>query len=360
MQLPPIQPAETLEPGIRRLFLGASGFEDRSLGWCTTQSTRTRVLTDAWVFRYLHPKGPNKIAALNSHLKRFGVRKPEQVNFDYELPYQIEATLEGRFGDIQFEEIVLDISAMNKLLILATLCKLASFSGRLRIVYSEAWHYCPSKRQYDSYKTQIARAAKFPSYGSEEVIGLRCLSSIRMQGQPVALVAFASFNEKLVSHMLRSMSPRRLLLINGRPPRKEFSWREKATQDIHRDLWERYPSDNPIGRNGRLQQVASTLDYRETVEILEEIYKAHGMYERIVCAATGSKMQTLGLLLMKLRQPDIQVEYPSPDSYYVKGLSVGVRQVHEIVIPNYSAFVSSLQVPQVREVKPAIPEKARV
>jgi hypothetical protein len=135
-----------------------------------------------------------------------------------------------------------------------------------------------------------------------------------------------------------------LLLINGRPPRTEFSWREIATQDIHRDLWMRYPTDNPVGKDGRLQRVASTLYYRETVERLDEIYKNYGMYERIICTATGSKMQTVGLLFSKLRHPDIQIEYPSPDSYYVKGFSNGVRWVHEILIPNYSEFVASLRV----------------
>jgi hypothetical protein len=68
------------------------------------------------------------------------------------------------------------------------------------------------------------------------------------------------------------------------------------------------------------------------------------MYERIICAATGSKMQTVGLLFTKFLHPDIQIEYPSPDSYYVKGFSKGIRRVHEIVIPNYSEFVASLRV----------------
>lgn len=86
----------------------------------------------------------------------------------------------------------------------------------------------------------MAVAARYPSRGVEQVIRLRCLNSIRMQGQPVALVAFASFNEQLVSHMLGSISPRRLLLINGRPPRRDFAWRERATQDIHGRLWQEY------------------------------------------------------------------------------------------------------------------------
>jgi hypothetical protein len=165
-----------------------------------------------------------------------------------------------------------------------------------------------------------------------------------MQGQPLTLVAFTSFNEKLVAHMLGFNSPHRLILINGRPPRTDYVWREQATHDIHKRLSKEYEADNPLDENGLLKRVASTLDYRETVDRIEEIYQEYGVFERIICGATGTKMQTVGLFFAKHRHPEIHVEYPTPDSYFVKDMAVDVRHVHEVVIPKFAEFLSKLRV----------------
>jgi hypothetical protein len=341
--LPQLTKATVLRSGVRRMFIGAYGFEKRSLGWCRSQSLKEKPLSEALVFRYVHPKGPNKIEPLRGLLSALGAKNPKEIPFNYDNPQEIEDRLERSFENIASDEIVLDISGMTKILILATLCKLERFRGTLRVIYSEAEDYCPNKKQYETVKGQMAATAKFPSRGCEDLIRLRCLSSIRMQGQPVALVAFTSFNEKLVSHMLGHMSPHRLLLINGRPPREDYKWREVATQYIHQKYFLDYPHDNPLDNARLLKRVTSTLDYRETVLVLNGIYSIHGLYERIVCAATGSKMQTVGLFMAKILHPDIQVEYPTPDSYFVRGMSTGVRQIHELHLSNYVEFLAALE-----------------
>jgi len=157
------------------------------------------------------------------------------------------------------------------------------------------------------------------------------------------MVSFTSFNEQLARHILGTISPHRLLFINGRPPRKDFFWREQATQEIHRRLIEEYSADNPLNKQGLLKRVASTLNYIETVYKIESIHKRFGSHERIICAATGSKMQTVGLFFSKMIFPDIHIEYPTPDSYFVKGISKGVRKVHEVVIPRFSEFLGKIK-----------------
>ena len=343
MTLPPLTKAGVLRGGLKRTFIAAYGFEKRCLGWCRGQSAREKPLSAAIIFKYVHPKGRNKIEALRRLLAGLGAKKPRDVPFDYDIPHQIEDQLEEMLENIEADEVVLDISGMAKILILVTLCKLRRFSGSLRIVYSEAEDYCPNREQYEALKGKMTATAKFPSRGCEDLIRLRCLSSIRMQGQPVSLVAFTSFNEKLIAHTLGHTSPHRLLLINGHPPRKDYGWREGATQFIHRKFQMEYPNDNPLNGDGSLERVASTLDYRESISVLEQLYATHGLYERIVCAATGSKMQTVGLFFARILHSDIQVEYPTPDSYFVKGMSTGVRAVHELVLPNYAEFLVSLK-----------------
>ncbi len=330
--------------GKRRLFIGASGFEQRSLGWVTYQNSgRTPILERAFVFTYEKPKGQNLTKELNAALLSLGVKRPTPIRHSVWGPHDTENIIEeALLPAIQdAEEIVIDISAMTKLLILITLCKLETYKGTVRIVYSEAEDYAPTKDDYEKSKEKMEFITKFPSRGFEAIIRTKCLSSIRMQGQPISLIAFTSFNEQLVRHMLGSLAPHRLLFINGRPPREDFAWREAATQDIHKQLIEEYSADNQTDENGILVRHSSTLDYRETIQRICEAYEQYGLHERIICAANGSKMQTVGLFFSKMRHKDIHIEYPTPDSYYVKGLSNGVRAVHQVVIPKFADLLRS-------------------
>ncbi|MFZ3060208.1 MAG: hypothetical protein WA102_10805 [Candidatus Methanoperedens sp.] len=343
MIFPEVSLAAKLQPNKSRLFIGAYGFEWRSLGWANYQLQQGVILNRACVFKYNRPKGKNRIHELQKILVELGIKKPKDIPYDAKYPYNIEEVVATEFNNLltDFEEIIVDITSMTKLLILVCLCKLSVFSGTLRIVYSEAEDYAPTKKEYDEWKREMKLIANFPSRGSGPIIRTKCLSSIRMQGQPVSLIAFTSFNEQLVRYMLGTISPHRFLFINGKPPRKDYDWREKATQEIHNKLIDQYSDDNPI-ENGLLKRTANTLDYRDTIYKIDEIYKQFGTHERIICAATGSKMQTVGLFFSKMMHPDIHVEYPMPDSYFVKGISKGVRMVHEVVIPHFSEFIKNI------------------
>jgi hypothetical protein len=349
--LPPLNSATQLESGARRVFIGAYGFEDRSLGWARFQGQRSQVLSAALVFRYRRPKGKNKVGPLQDLLGRLGASKPTDIPFHALSPGNFERTIEDALGPLLLDadEVVLDISALTKLLILVLLCKLDSFSGNLRIVYSEAESYSPTREEYERSKKDMGIIAHFPSQGVESIIRTKCLSSIRMQGQPVTLVAFASFNEQLVRSMLGTIAPHRLLLVNGHPPRPDFSWRERATQEIHLRLIGDYQTDNSIDESGFLRRVTSTLDYRETVGCLNQIYVEIGAYERLICAATGSKMQTVGLFFAKAAHPDIHIEYPTPDSYFARGMSEKVRKVYELEVSDFSGFLRGLRASRARE-----------
>lgn len=343
MKLPDLKHATILKEGPRRLFIGAYGFEDRALGWIQIQKN-LNILSSAIMIRYKHSKGINKVMCLRDRLFHFGANKIEEVEYNVRMPYNLENDVEEKFNKKfdGIDEILIDISAMTKLLILICLCKLKNFAGVVRLIYSEADKYAPTVEEYNEFKQNIEVIAKFPSRGFSSIIRMKCLSSIRMQGQPVTLVAFTSFNEQLVRHMLGSISPHRLIFINGKYERSDYSWRDLATQDIHNKLIKEYHVDNPLDSNGLLRRSVSALDYRESFREINQIYKQYGNYERIICASTGDKMQTVGLFFAKAKQPDIHVEYPAPDSHFFKGFSIGIRQQHEIVFKSFSKIIENI------------------
>ena len=340
-----------LQPGVRRVYIGAYGFEDRALGWVNLQKEQSNTLTEAFVFRYVNPKGANRVVELQHQLKLLGANVVE-IEHDPHAPHNVENDTDNLFSRLtcDADEVVLDISAMTKLLALVCLCHLSNFAGILRLVYSEPEEYAPSQEQYAQSKEEMGLVASFPSRGIQSLVRLSCLSSVRMQGQPVLLIAFASFNEQLVRHMLGTISPYRLLFINGKPPRKDFAWREHATQEIHEKILAEYLLDNPVSHQGKLIRTTSTLDYRGTIREIDKIYRRYGNSERIICAATGSKMQTVGLFFSKIEHPDIHIEYPTPDSYFVTGMSIGIRSTHEVTFLGFAGIIKSVSSQQDPEV----------
>jgi hypothetical protein len=139
-----------------------------------------------------------------------------------------------------------------------------------------------------------------------------------MQGQPTAALVFMSFNDALTQILLNTVYPGRLFLINGRPP--VHSWREEATAWIHDQVRREWEEDNPMQSSlaegvWLPKRVASTLDYRETVSLLLQLYWQLSATHRVLLAPAGSKLQAVGCFLVKALHPDIHIEYPSPEGF---------------------------------------------
>ncbi len=217
---------------------------------------------------------------------------------------------------------------MSKLQIMLVLncCKKEEF--KLKILYCEAKSYKPAKEEFEASKQK--KKVHQPSLqiftGVHGVIRVKSLSSVSMQGQPSAAILFMSFNDILTQVFLNSVYPGRLFLINGKPP--VHKWREEATAWIHDRVRREWIEDNPLEWNKELsmhlpKRSVSTLYYKETVELLLNLYWKLSTENRILLAPSGSKMQTVGCFLVKALHPDIHIEYSAPEGF-VKGYSSGI------------------------------------
>jgi hypothetical protein len=63
------------------------------------------------------------------------------------------------------------------------------------------------------------------------------------------------------------------------------------------------------------KRIASTLDYRDSLCLLLELYWRLSANHRVLLAPSGSKMQTVACYLVKALHPDIHIEYPSPEGF---------------------------------------------
>jgi len=216
----------------------------------------------------------------------------------------------------------------------------------VRTLYSEAQTYGPSEEEFESAKDkqEIHQPTLQVFTGIHGVVRVDSLASVAMQGQPTAALVFMSFNDALTQILLNTVYPSRLFLINGRPP--VHSWRETATAWIHDQVRREWAEDNPVapGVDGAVAlplRAVSTLDYRETVSLLLNLYWELSAKHRILLAPAGSKMQAIGCYLLKALHPDIHIEYPSPEGFS-PSYSSRIGPIWLVDFGNLSARIAAL------------------
>ena len=319
--LPPLKQIRRLDLKARSVLVTAGGFEDRA--FASAQVLRPKGSARALVLAYKPYNPRNRLIEIISVLKRKRIELDDSSIIEYDRfnPESFSQYLQKGLKNLDAQSVIIDISAMSKLAGLLCLDVCREMNLEVTLFYAEAKTYAPSKTEYEEARRE--RNLHQPSIqvytGVHGVIRVSRLSSVAMQGQPTAAIAFMSFNEVLTQALLNVVYPGRLFLINGRPPK--LSWREEATAWIHEQLRQEWrEEDNPlVTRSGRFKglpkRVTSTLDYRETVKALLKLYWQLAVDHRILLAPTGSKMQAVGCFFVKALHPDIHIEYPTPNGF---------------------------------------------
>lgn len=325
----------------RRLLLLSEGFEERALAWVRSLP-REVLFDDSVVFKNI----PERASRLQELLPEVQLRSgvpPLVAEYQRFTPIESETTIIKILSEktIAAEEVVVDISVMSKLLIMELVYGLRKYTGTVTCIYTEPVEYAPTKEEYETSKKEAALAMRFPSYGVHDVVRTPLLSSSVMHNRPMALVAFTSFNEQLIRSLLSTLCPAHLYLINGVPP--HLVWREKATQEVHEQIIKEYERDNPVDEQGVLTRRASTLSYEQTFRILAQLYRDLRLSDRMVLAPTGSKMQSVACALLKIGCPDVHIEYPTTESFFVPGFSSSeVKEIHHLEIPRFAEYVRGI------------------
>lgn len=300
------------------VIISAAGFEDRTLAF-SSQLAATGCLLG--LARYKDWEKGNREDDIVAWYTAAGVDRDEIYPFEYDRfdPDHFGDDLELWLGGVRQFEVFVDISTMSRLAIMIILDVCRRSGKRVRVYYAEANEYGPTREQYENARKGIYPRPSVQVYsGLGGVVRSSRLSSVALQGEPTALIAFMSMNEVLTQALINCISPSRLLLINGRPP--HHAWREEATAWIHDALRREWPiPDNPRcevpSGAGLPERVTSTLDYTETVNALLDLYWSCAAEFRIVLAPTGSKMQTVACFLAKAVHTDIHIEYPTPEGF---------------------------------------------
>jgi len=322
----------------KKLLILAEGFEARSLSWINNNENK-ELFDKAIICKYLfHTK--TKYNEVLEATKRHCKNKPETLDYDRFEPTIFERRLLEMINECKrYDEIVIDISVMSKLLILIILYSLMKFNGKLRIIYSEPEKWGPEKEKYDkalSDKEINDSWISLSSIGISNVIRTPNLSSVIMQNCPIYLISFCSFNEQLLGALINEISPSKLQLINHSCKRQ--IWREEAMITIHKNVINDY-----FGSTVEPIISADVLDYITVFKELANIYCKYCYDYRIVISPTGGKVHAIAVALLKLCCPDVHIEYPTPESYLFDDYtSAETHEIHQIVFDNFRELINEL------------------
>jgi len=223
-------------------------------------------------------------------------------------------------------QVTFDISVCSSRLLITTLTVLFEFSLHLRIVYSEAGLYHPTKAEYD---------ANPDKWTSDEELGLaRGVSTVtcspdhpgsRRDVLPEAVIAFPTFKPERVRAIFADVDPsllirpkNRVVWLIGDPHLPEDRWRT----DVQRTI-------NDIPASAPAYEV-NTFDYKKTLEILERVYRPFDCKYLVNIAPLGSKMQSLGVVLFCFIRPEVSVYFASPREYNAIQYSEGCKALWRI------------------------------
>jgi hypothetical protein len=328
-QLPDIEPLEPEHLRDGALYICALGFEPRCLTVSAALADAGRRFDHCIVLEYDTNRAENELnrphlmrllSRLSNSIRRIEV---DVIDFIDRLRGELRAIAAANARE---PTIMLDVSVLANRALFRSLKPLLEANISLTILYSEAAVYHPTEETYRKNADQ---------WTSDSLLGLeQGVSDIRisrdfpgqqLEALPDSVVVFPSFNGSRTNAVLAKVDP--ALVINpsdnviwlvGVPHLAEDHWRIDAMKKI-----------NNINDNQTWFQV-STFSYKETFQILHNIYRERSAQFNLSISPLGSKLQALGCVLFCFQHLDVRVIYSIPSQYNAMRYSDGCKALWQI------------------------------
>jgi hypothetical protein len=324
MAKPAPQAASGIVLGRNDCLVVCAGFEERAVAFLRevvgVQSMNFKVV----VIEYLPPHADNRLPEVLQLCEQAQSRVC-RLTYDRKNPSGFGEILREAIG-LDPQRVLIDVSGMSRLLIvqaLVALCDNPDAWKRYLIAYSEAQSYPPTREEVEKAihecNSDPMFEALFLSSGVFDVTIVPELSPASLGANQSRLVVFPSFNSDQLPALRAELQPSRFAFIHGVPPSPINQWRTDAIARLNR----------LDGITGVGNFKTSTIDYRETLDCLLEIYSSYSVRDRLIVSPTGSKMQTVAVGLFRALIENVQIVYPTPREFRSpKDYTTGVGQLH--------------------------------
>jgi hypothetical protein len=321
------------------IYIGIAGFEDRCFAFLEECNKNNLKFNRIIGIKYEPFDEKNKVDEFEKiAIQATNERKLEWMIYDRHNPENFSNSIKKIEAIIDSaENVVIDISGMSKFLIVILLYGFRDYPGNIYIIYCEAKIYFPQQKDYESLKEKLPEETpSFLTTNVYKIVTTTELSSISMQGYPLLIIAFPTFNYKEMYALLNEITPQYLFKIDGIPREKHNQWRLEAIRWINRKIYSDFVPKIRID-----ETESSTFDYIQTIEVLNDIYTDYKYTHKCIIAPTGSKLQTLGVLFFKQMFPEIQLVYPVT-AKFSEEYTKGCKNIWYIEFENFSEFMKKL------------------
>lgn len=297
------------------LFVGAGGFEDRSLAFVkrlkkTDFNAEHYLLLDYQSQR--EDNAPNQ-QALTEKVLELSEISPSKVCVNAKKPIhssaQIEQCIKRISSQIENRSALIDISGMTHLWALTTIHSCLKNGFKTSVVYTEAKSYFPRKSSRRQLLTawklkQYETAAKFlQSAGLKEVQVTPDFAGNFRPGAKTCLIIFAGYEPNRIQGLVDLYAPSAIIVYYGKSPHPNLEWRTSLSRDLHQDIFAQW-----LIRSCE----ASTLYVEHILAALEKEFKViHREYDIAIAPQCG-KMQGLAAYLFWRKHPEVQLLFTSP------------------------------------------------
>ena len=311
------------------LFLCALGFEPRCLTVARARREGQHRSGRVAYLKYSTNLADNEanLSELDACLRAVS-KSVEPLETDVaDFPGRLRALLElVKTESATRPSVSLDISVMANRLLLRCVKILLDYDVSLRILYSEAAIYHPTK---DEYEREPAK------WKTDDVLGLErgvsdVMPSIDHPGDtldpiPDVVLLFPSFKAERSKAIISFVDPsllnnpgQKVVWLVGAPHHDTDRWRIDAMKTL-----------NEIAVTAKQYEV-STFDYKDTLRVLGELHKELAGAYRLTLSPLGSKMQALGTALFCHMHSDVRVIFATPKEYNAAQYSKGCKAIWKI------------------------------
>jgi hypothetical protein len=333
---PPLHPASAVVLGKDDCVVVCAGFEERAVAFLREVSDRSAGFKVVAI-EYSPPYADNRLHEVLLCCERTQSLVC-RLTYDRKNPAGFGDILKEAIG-LDAARVFIDVSGMSRLLIIQSIVALCDDGNgwrRCQVAYSEAQGYPPNSEEVHSAilacNSDPMFAALFLSSGVFDVTVVPELSPSSLGANQSRLVLFPSFNCDQLTALRAELQPSRIGYIHGVPPNPASQWRTDAIARLNR----------LEGTRGPDHYHTSTLDYRETLDCLLEIYSRYSVRDRILISPTGSKMQTVAVGVFRALIKDVQIVYPTPREFRSpQDYTTGVGQLHVLPLAAFGEVLGS-------------------
>ncbi len=232
------------------------------------------------------------------------------------------------------KRVCFDISTCSSYLLYPIMKVLMGLEIYLRILYCEAENYFPAKDEWLAIKEKADKEgglfaeayekANFLSKGVDQVYSASLFYEMNPGNLSAAIVAIPNFSGERMKTLLEkdyevnNTAREDIHWIIGVPPGEKNKWRRDALIETNR-----------LQNRDDLLYV-STLEYKEIMHVLEELWNRAKYAKYLSIGSLGSKFQHLGTYLFLFIHQDIGLWLVEPKEFIAGRWSSGMGQSHEV------------------------------